>query len=98
MSKWRVGKPGSTECIFEGNEHRGYGDTPEQATRITAMLNEREQLRVACFTVKDYLNRLEGLPEDDPLLAMRLHFHAPLHKALDAALAASEPSTPAKEP
>jgi hypothetical protein len=54
--------------------------------KIARLLNERDALRAACLTVKDYLNRLEGLPEDDPLLAMRRHFHAPLHKAIDSAL------------
>jgi hypothetical protein len=54
--------------------------------RIAELERARDALRAACFTVKDYLNRLEGLPEDDPLLAMRRHFHAPLHKAIDTAL------------
>ena len=50
------------------------------------LIKAAPELLHACQMVKDFLNKLENLSEEDPLLAMRRHFHGPLHEALDAGL------------
>jgi hypothetical protein len=55
--------------------------------------NDAEVTRLAlhaCKLVTDFLNSLEGLLEDDPLLAVRRRIHAPLRQALNDALNAAE--------
>jgi hypothetical protein len=49
----------------------------------------------ACRFVKAFFQKLEDNTDDnDPLLAIRQRFHAPVHKVLDAAIAKAERKTP----
>jgi hypothetical protein len=48
----------------------------------------------ACLFVKEFFKRLEDDTEpNDPLLEIRRHFHAPVHKVLDAAISKAEGKT-----
>jgi hypothetical protein len=101
MSKWRVGRgeDGEHPCnVYEGgargNAYAWRMPSPEQAARICALLNEREQLREALIFAKADLIAvlLQSEGRDDywwPSIDA-------VQKGIDAALAASEPSTPAK--
>jgi hypothetical protein len=66
-------------------------DQPSRVRRLQDRITELEQHNIAllkaCQTVEEYLNGLEDATEsDDPLKAIRRHFHAPLHRAIDAGL------------
>lgn len=55
---------------------------------INAATDVNEQLLDACLTVRAFLDRLEeGTHPDDPLLALRRRFHAPMREKLEPAIA-----------
>jgi len=61
---------------------------------IATLQRENATLREALLFVERFLNKLEdGTSPDDPLVAIRVRFHAPLRKVIDAAL-----TPPAQEP
>lgn len=62
-----------------------HGDAEANARLIAAA----PELLYACQTVKSFLGDLEGC-DDDPLTEIRKRIHAPLHEALDRAIAKAE--------
>ena len=64
---------------------------PEQRDANARLIAAAPELLAACRKVKEYLGRLEdGTDADDPLLSARQRYHAPLHAALDVAIAKAE--------
>lgn len=72
------------ETDEDGASYHHEGEAVD-ALRLAAAAPE---LLHAVMTVKAFLDRLEtGTDVDDPLLALRRKIHAPLHEAINAALA-----------
>ncbi len=68
-------------------EWRGMGGTAV-AVDNARLIAAAPELLEACHDVKNFLANLEnGTRRDDPLHALRLMVHKPLHAVLDAAIA-----------
>ncbi len=75
--------------IPQGDIQEGF---PQETVKAnSSLISAAPELLEACHDVKNFLANLEnGTRRDDPLHALRLMVHKPLHAALDAAIAKAE--------
>lgn len=102
---WHVYDRGIGWEVHDGAECSDTCDTINSEFRETfteadaRLIAAAPELLEACHDVKNFLANLEnGTRRDDPLFALRIMFHKPLHAVLDAAIAKAEGVDPANDP